>query len=353
VLWLSPIHPSPTYHGYDATDLFAVSPTLGTLDDFDRLVADAHGRGIRVLLDFVPNHWSREHPTFVAATEDRNSPYAGWYRFKRWPSSYESFFGHKPMPRINYANPDARRHVLDAVRFWLERGVDGYRVDYALGPDPDFWADFRAATKGAWTFGEVVETPETQLSFAGLLDGTLDFGLLEGLRATFAHDAWSGARFAAFLDAHEAYFPPSFSRPSFLDNHDMNRFLWSAGGDHGRLRSAAVCQFTLAQPPVIYYGTEVGLSQDEDIRRGGFGGDKWARLPMLWGDDQDAGLFSFYRSLVELHRSLGDTPRTTLYAEPTRFAYTRGGVDVSFDLDARTCSVARDGVQLLPEPASV
>src|SRR5439155_989753 len=263
----------------------AGSPALGTLADFDRLVADAHGRGIRVLLDFVPNHWSREHPTFVEAAADRASPYVDWYRFKRWPNSYESFFGHKPMPRINYANAEARRHVLDAVRFWVERGADGYRVDYALGPDEDFWADFRVATAGVWTFGEVVETPATQLAFEGLLDGCLDFGLLEALRATFAHGAWDGARFTSFLDAHEQYFPVSFSRPSFLDNHDMNRFLWSAGGDVARLKLAALCQFTLAGPPIVYYGTEVGLSQDEDIRAGGLGGDRHARLPMLWGAD--------------------------------------------------------------------
>jgi glycosidase len=353
VVWLSPIHPSPTYHGYDATDLYAISPTLGTMDDFERLLADAHARGIRILLDMVPNHWSSKHPTFLEATRDRNSPYVDWYSFMRWPDSYESFFGHKPMPRINYANADARRHVLDAVRFWLDKGVDGYRVDFALGPDQDFWADFRAATVGSWTFGEVVEAPDTQLAFEGLLDGCLDFGLLEALRATFAHGAWNASRFASFLDAHEQYFPRSFSRPSFLDNHDMNRFLWSAGGDVAKLKMAAVCQFTLEQPPVVYYGTEVGLSQDEDVRRAGLGGDKWARLPMLWGDDQDSELFAFYRALVELRSSLSDEPRRTLYADETRFAYTRGGVDVAFDLETRSCSVTRDGVSLLPDLASV
>jgi len=185
------------------------------------------------------------------------------------------------------------------------------------------------------------------------MDGCLDFGLLEAVRATFAHGVWNAARFAAFLDAHEEFFPASFSRPSFIDNHDMNRFLWSAGGDEARLRLAALCQFTLAQPPVLYYGTEVGLSQDEDIRRAGRGGDKWARLPMLWDDDQDAGLLAFFRSLVELRRSLDDAPRRTLYADATRFAYTRGGVDVSFDLDARSYAAVRDGVSLLPEPAPV
>jgi glycosidase len=144
-----------------------------------------------------------------------------------------------------------------------------------------------------------------------------------------------------------------FSRPSFLDNHDMNRFLWSAGGDVARLKLAALCQFTLAGPPIVYYGTEVGLSQDQDIRAGGFGGDRHARLPMLWGADQDSELFAFYRSLVELRRTLGDAPRRTLQSDASRFAYERGDVVVSFDLESLTGSVTRDGVSLLPELESI
>jgi glycosidase len=347
VIWLSPIFPSPSYHGYDATDLFAVEPRLGTLEDFDRLLGEAHERGMRVLLDWVPNHWSREHPTFLEARRDRSSPYTGWYRFRRWPDSYESFFGVRDLPRINHANDDARRHVLDATRFWLERGVDGFRVDFALGPDPDFWADFRAVTKGAWTFGEVVETPETQRAFEGLLDGCLDFVLVEALRATFATGTWDGARFAAFLDAHEAFFSPSFSRPSFLDNHDMNRFLWSAGGDRARLRLAALCQFTLAGPPIVYYGTEIGLSQDGDVRSSRWGGDRHARLPMLWGDDQDAELLAWYAALARLRRELPDEPRRTLHADATSVVYARGEVAVSLDLERLTGSVTRAGEPLL------
>jgi len=349
VLWLSPIFPSPSYHGYDATDLFSIEPRLGTLENFDRLVAEAHGRGIRILLDFVPNHWSRLHPTFLEASLDRTSAYAGWYSFKRWPDSYESFFGVPDLPRINHANAEARRHVLEAARFWLDRGVDGYRVDYALGPDEDFWADFRAATRGAWTFGEVVETPETQLGYEGLLDGCLDFGLLEALRAAFAYGSWDGARLAAFLDAHEAYFPPGFSRPSFLDNHDMNRFLWSAGGDVRRLRLAALCQFTLAGPPIVYYGTEVGLSQQGDVRTARWGGDRHARLPMLWGDDQDADLLDFYRALARLRRALPDEPRRTLHADADMLVYSRGEVVVTLDLAALSGSVTRDGAPLLTD----
>ncbi len=143
VLWLNPIFPSPTHHGYDATDLFSIEPRLGTLEDLRVLIDATHARGMRVILDFVPNHWSNRHPLFQEAVRDRQSPYYDWYLFKDWPTDYEGFFGVKEMPQLNLRHPGTRQHLLDAAAFWLEFGVDGYRLDYALGPTPDFWADFR------------------------------------------------------------------------------------------------------------------------------------------------------------------------------------------------------------------
>jgi len=260
-----------------------------------------------VLLDFVPNHWSHQHFTFQDALKNADSPYVGWYHFKSRPDAYETFFGVKELPQINLRNPAARRHMLDAARYWLEFGVDGYRLDYAIGPAPDFWADFRQVTRqvrpDCWTFGEVVEPSGTQIGFHGLLDGCLDFLLLEALRQTFAFRRWNLAQLADFLDRHEAYFPRDFSRPSFLDNHDMNRYLWAAQGDQRSLRLAALCQFTLTSPPIIYYGTEVGLSQVRDVRQGEFGRPEESRLPMLWGDAQDAELLAYYRSLAAVRRA--------------------------------------------------
>lgn len=305
-LWLTPIFPSPSHHGYDATELFDIEPRLGTKEDLRDLLTAAHGLGMRVLLDFVPNHWSSQHSSFQAAQADSRSPYRDWYDFHHWPDEYETFFGVKSLPRINLRHPAARKHVLDAARYWLEFGVDGFRLDYAIGPTPDFWADFRRTTRQArpdcWTFGEVVEPPDSQIAFDGLLDGCLDFMLLEALRETFAYGRWEAARFGDFLDRHEAFFPPDFSRPSFLDNHDMNRFLWAARDDRRRLKIAALCQFTLAGPPVIYYGTEAGLSQARDVRQNGRGLPEEARLPMVWGDHQDAELLDFYRDLAALRR---------------------------------------------------
>lgn len=329
-LWITPVFPSPSYHGYDATDFFGINPRLGTPADYQMLIDQAHARGMRVLMDFVPNHWSDQHASFQAALRDPNSPSAAWYTFKHWPDDYETFFGVKDLPQLNLRHPAARAHVLDAAKYWLDFGVDGFRVDYCIGPTPDFYADFRRVTRAAnpecWTFGEAVDPPDSQLTFAGGMDGALDFMLLEALRQTFAYGEWDAARLADFLDRHEAYYPPDYSRPSFLDNHDMNRFLWAAQGDQRRLRLAALCQFTLAGPPIIYYGTEVGLSQDRDIRQGGWALHEEARLPMPWGEAQNAGLLTFYRDLAWFRRqtpALRGGTRETLVAEGRLLAYRR------------------------------
>ena len=328
VLWLTPIFPSPSHHGYDATDYFDIEPRLGTKSELRKLLDEAHSRGIRFLLDFVPNHWSSRHPTFQAALADPESPYVGWYNFEHWPDRYESFFGVADLPQVNLRYPPARQYMLDAAAYWLEFGVDGYRLDYAIGPAQEFWAEFRKTTRSirpeCWTFGEVVEPSDSQLNFSGLLDGCLDFILLEALRQTFAYGRWDAAQLASFLERHEAYFPADFSRPSFLDNHDMNRFLWAAGGDQRRLRMAALCQFTLTGPPVIYYGTEVGLSQVRDVRQDGRGLPEESRLPMLWGRDQDQELLAFYRQLIGLRRSepaLRRGKRHSLHAQGPILAY--------------------------------
>lgn len=329
-LWLTPIFPSPSYHGYDATSFFEIHPRLGTKEDFKELIEGAHARGIRILMDFVPNHWSSQHPTFLEATRDRNSQYFNWYTFERWPDQYKCFFTSRGLPQINLRYAPARQHVLDAAKYWLEFGVDGYRVDYCIGPTPDFYADFRRVTRAArpdsWTFGEAVDPPDAQLTFEGGMDGALDFMLLEAMRKTFAFGKWNALQFGEFLDRHEAYFPDTFTRPSFLDNHDMNRFLWVARGDQRKLRLAALCQFTLVGAPVIYYGSEVGLSQHNDVMQQGRAIHEEARLPMIWGSEQDRDLFAFYQGLIALrkaHAALRGGSRTNIYTGDQVLVYRR------------------------------
>lgn len=300
-LWLTPIFASPTPHGYDATDYTRVDPRVGGDEALHALVEAAHARGIRVLLDYACSHVSSAHPFFVDALNDPASPYREWFIFDDSPLGYRAFFGVPSMPTLNVAHPPVREYLIDVARMWLrEFEVDGYRLDYASGPGPDFWADFWAACKAekpdAFCMGEVVDAPDVQRRYVGRLDGCLDFHLTDALRKTFAWGRWSEADLARFVERHQAYFPPDFVRPTFLDNHDMDRFLFIAGNDTAALRRAAATQMRLPGPPIIYYGTEIGLSQHASKDDGW--GLEASRAPMIWDDRQDADLLAFYRALI-------------------------------------------------------
>jgi cyclomaltodextrinase len=301
---------------------------LGTKKDFKLLLDQAHARGIRVLMDLVPNHWSHKHPAFVDAQTNPDSQYRDWFIFKHWPNDFESFFGYKHMPQVNLRNLEARKYIIDAAVFWLNFGVDGFRVDYAIGPTPDFWADLRKATreakKDSWIFGESVDDADTLLDFVGVMDGSLDFPLVEGLRSAFGFGKWKACQFARYVDDMERFYPVEFQRPSFFDNHDMNRFLWIAKNDINRLRLAALCQFTLKQPPILYYGTEVGLSQKRDAMQGSSVLHSEARLPMLWGESQNKSLLNYFQNLTRFRKEnpiIWKGERKTLYTDADFWVY--------------------------------
>ena len=153
-IWLSPIYPSPMADfGYDIADYTDVDPLFGTLSDLDALVAAAHGRGLRVILDLVPNHSSDEHPWFAEARASRDSPRRSWYLWHdgrgdgRPPNNWQSVFGgpawewdeasgqfylhlfDRKQPDLNWRNPEVRAAMYDVMRFWLDRGIDGFRID--------------------------------------------------------------------------------------------------------------------------------------------------------------------------------------------------------------------------------
>jgi glycosidase len=164
-LWLSPFYPSPMADfGYDVSDYTDVDPLFGTLEDFDRLLADAHRRGIRVIIDWVPNHTSDRHPWFVESRSSRDNPRRDWYVWRdarpgdgppnnwesqfggsawAWDASTEQYYLHsflEAQPDLNWRNPEVRNAMFETIRFWLDRGVDGYRIDVAhfVMKDPEF-----------------------------------------------------------------------------------------------------------------------------------------------------------------------------------------------------------------------
>jgi cyclomaltodextrinase len=226
------------------------------------------------------------------------------------------------------------------------------------GPQLDFWTDFRRACRATrpdcWLFDEVVHSAAVQATFAGRLDGTLDFLLARALRETFAQGNWQLDAFEAFLSSHEAYFPPEFSRPAFLENHDLNRFLFLSGGDPARLKLAALLLFTLSAPPIVYYGTEAGVTQTRPIHQDGRAIMEVAREPMKWGSEQDSGLLSYFRRLTNLRRPYPVLPygaRRTVHldAEAGTYAYLRtsnsgrtspGEVLVAFNLSPEPLTIS-------------
>jgi cyclomaltodextrinase / maltogenic alpha-amylase / neopullulanase len=302
-IWLTPIFPSPSHHGYDATDYEGIEPRLGILDEFRLLSRECRRRSIKLLLDFPANHVSSDHPFFVDAVQDPQSKYFSWFKFKRWPDEYDCYYGLSFMPILNCDNPEVRDYLIKEAIRWLDEGADGYRLDHAHGLSHLFWSHFRHAVravhKNAVMIAEVTSAPDKILSYEGRMDGCLDFKAAELLRRYYGIRAMAAGEFAAQLERHLDFASPGMLNPSFLDNHDMNRFLFSVKGDLRNLKLAALCQFMLPGPPIIYYGTEVGLSQNAPCGR-----LEQSRLPMPWGCEQDGELLAFYRSLIALRKTL-------------------------------------------------
>jgi len=364
-LLLSPVCEAESYHRYDTVSLYSVDPELGGGEDLARLTAEAHAVGMRVLLDFVPSHCSWHHPAFLAARRDRDASTATWFTFEEWPDRYRSFLDSVPsLPSWNTEDPGAREHIIGSAVQWLrDYHVDGFRLDHAIAPGMDFWVAFREATRAAapevLTIGEATDSPDCLRRYRGRLDGILDFQLAGALRLTFATHAWDLTALDAFLDAYDLFLAEGPGRISFLDNHDMDRFLYLAENDRTRLKLAALCQFSLAPTPVIYYGTEIGMDQPAGIAAIGFGGDVLARADMPWDPREwDQDLLAFYRALTRARRDnpalrAGGRHTAWLDAAAETYAYWRtvptpdtgGGILAAFNLGAepRTLTVPAPG----------
>lgn len=334
-LWLSPIFEGPEYHGFRISDFEDIENNFGTLSTLEDLVSEAHSRDIKVILDLVPNHSSDTHPFFDdAKTDCANSPYYDWYTFYACPpntaSDYATFFGVGTLPKLNNENPDTRDYTINDLGIhWITNyDIDGYRLDYALGLSHNYWVDFRNAVKAVnpdiFLIGEAWETPSVMKMYEGELDGVLDFTLIYSFRDFFASRSINVDSFDSALNTFESYYHPEFLNGKFLGNHDMNRFLWESGNDTARLKLAAVAQFTLQDPPIIYQGDEVGQSQQYDISQG----DKYVRAPMLWGGSQNTDVLNHYKRLISIRNTypaLRTGSRTTLYRHNDNgtYAYRR------------------------------
>jgi len=313
-IWLMPVMASPSYHGYDATDYYRVEPSYGTNDDFKRMVAEAHKRGIRVLIDMVLNHASNEHPYFKDALMNPASPYRDWFRWSPtkpdvkgpwgqevWHKSpvrdeyYYGIFWHG-MPDLNYANPAVREEAKKVATFWLkDMGVDGFRLDAIpylveeggkLSGTPgthaylrEYAAHVRRVAPAAFTVGEVWDSIGSMLPYyPDQLDSHFAFALSDAI-VNAVRSGSSAKLFADYLRLQREL--PAERWSPFLRNHDQTRTLTEFKGDVARNTLAATLLLTLPGFPFVYYGEEIGMTGDKP--------DPRLRTPMHWSRGPAAG----------------------------------------------------------------
>jgi cyclomaltodextrinase len=325
VLWLSPVHQSPSHHGYDYEDFLTVEARYGGDAALIRLVKAAHEKGMRVLLDFVPNHTGRGHHLFRDAIA-KGGDAAEYYRFWQWPHYYRCFGDVISLPELDTGSPVVQQVLVRAAQHWLTAyGVDGVRCDHVAGVDPAFWVELRRGLrevkKDPLVLGEATGVPDWLARYAGRIDSIFDFDLAYYIRESLGRGRMKADSFAAWLDEHDHHYP-GLALATLLDNHDMDRFLWVAGGNVDRLKLAATLMLTLPGMPVLYYGTEVGLSQRYD----GVIENAEARLPMLWGDARNQDVLAHFQRLARMRRespALRRGDRRTVLADAEVFAYER------------------------------
>ena len=348
-IWLMPVYPSPSVHGYDVTDYMAVNPDYGTLTDLQALVKEAHALNIKVILDFVPSHCSNEHPFFKDAFKNPASPYSDWFVWTNDAhTAYAGFAGNETMPRFNHYNPVVVDYLSKAALYWLDLdnnqdytdGIDGLRVDNATFPPAEFFIAFREKIKqanpNALLLGEAwVNTPfDLARFYLDQFDALFDFpfyALMAGDKDSIGDGLLSGKGFPILVNTlfedENKDFPPEAIPVRLLSNHDTNRIASKVGIDPSKMRLAAALLAAMPGPVMVYYGEEIGMLGQkggppywDNYRRepldwyasgGGPGQTTWFRPEDSWNKPNDGisveeetddpkSLLNYYRQVFKL-----------------------------------------------------
>ena len=361
-IWLMPINASSSYHGYDVTDYNAVNEEYGTEEDLENLLKEAHKRNIKVIMDFVINHTSSEHPWFQNAITDENNEYRNYYRWvkKEDKSDYSSadvsnwgdsvwhkngtdyYYGifSAGMPDLNYNNPKVREEVINAAQKWLKLGIDGFRLDAAMHiygdnefkqqEDPlesnlQWWNEFAIACEeinpDVYLVGEAWNEAEILAEYAQPFDSKFDFSfeldMIAAIQNEKAEAASTGMELAKSLETileQYAACDENFIDGVFAANHDQNRILSQVGTEE-KAKLAANIYLTLPGNPFIYYGEEIGMKgekPDEEIREPFKWSSDGSDMDTVWEDNsanketmplkeqQTSGSNTMYRHYKEL-----------------------------------------------------
>lgn len=366
-IWLMPIMPSPTYHKYDVVDYKAVDPEYGSQEDFQKLVEEAHQRGIRILVDLIVNHTGSDHPWFKNAIESKESPYRDYYvwankdsireqiskkstsldsdNIRQWhpvngdtlSEHYYGFF-YGGMPDLNLDNPKVRQEFVEIGKYWLgEMKVDGFRLDAAKHIFPtdratdnhEFWIWFREEMQkinpDVYLVGEVWSKAADVAPYLKGLPALFNFDMGYAITSVVRAGKDTVGLISKYKEINDYYMKNTneFIDATFLKNHDQNRILSELEANQNKARVAAGILFTLPGTPYVYYGEEIGMlgvKPDEYIREP-FRWDYDARdtmqtsweapkfsnddtvIPLSKQQDDPASLYNFYKRFIQYRNS--------------------------------------------------
>jgi glycosidase len=334
VMWLSPFYKTTHYHGYHITDFKSIDPRFGSKSELLELIYEAKKRGLRIIADFVPNHCSDQHPFFKDALKNKDSKYKDWFIFKKWPNKYLCFLDVKELPKLNLDNRETRNYIIDVADYWLSMGIDGFRIDHAIGPSHDFFREFRRAIKNKYPnavlIGEVwaegiknkyfetigvknkilrkifgISQEKIQLEYYNELDGVLDFELNNIIVECVKRggNLLSDKRLKYKIKRHFNRIPSDYFMVAFLDNHDMDRFLRHCNGNIQILMDAFKLLFSLNCPVVIYYGTENCFFNNQPVDGSKKYSDLFARKPFDW-DNINQEFVESFRNQIKITRDM-------------------------------------------------
>lgn len=295
-IYMTPIFSSAANHRYHTFDYMQVDPLLGGNEALRELLDEAHARNMKVVLDGVFNHASRGFWPFHHVLENGgNSPYLGWFTINGWPlrpynndsehpHNYAAWWNLPALPKLNIKNPGVRQYILDVTRFWLEFGIDGWRLDVPEDiDDEDFWQDFRKVVKStnpeAYICGEIWRIAPEWLQ-GDRFDALMNYPFGVPAMNFFAAETVTGYRKNAQYDL-QPLSEDEFARKintlfetydwevnqvqlNLLSSHDTPRALWAMGGDVSALKLCTFFQMTMPGAPSIYYGDEIGMNAPDD-----------------------------------------------------------------------------------------
>ncbi len=334
-LYINPIFAGTSNHRYDTRDYYKIDPALGTLDDFRSLIDTAHKKNIRIILDGVFNHCGREFFAFQDVLEyGPDSQYKDWFHIYSFPldafgegksTTYAAWWDIKDLPKFNTGNPETRKYLIDVARYWVEQGIDGWRLDVPNEIDDDsFWSEFRQAVKAVnpetYIVGEIWELGPRWVGenhFDGLMHYSWRGAVTDVLTGKIP-----AAEFARRTESFLPIYPPEYIHSMYLplSSHDTKRILTKVNGDMDKVRLAYLLQFANLGAPSIYYGDEIGMEggKDPDNRRA-----------FPWDEKQwNTDLQTYIKSLIALrkkHPALrrGDLQRVYFSDELSVYSFSR------------------------------